>query len=201
VESFRLSSIPAEIQWQGRPVAWDLQPQGVLEILSGRKSDLFIDPASGTVNASAPAAVFAPPDECFLLAAKVKVAFASTFDAGVLLMHVRQDLWAKLCFELSPQAAPTIVSVATRGVSDDCNSTVVQGDSVYLRIAQGARSTAFHFSLDGRCWQLVRSFSLGSADGLRIGFSSQSPTGAGCRASFSEITYEPRTLRDIRDGT
>ena len=57
----------------------------------------------------------------------------ATYDAGVLTLRRRDDLWAKLCFERSPQGEPMVVSVVTRGVSDDCNSFVVDGRSVWLR--------------------------------------------------------------------
>jgi uncharacterized protein len=200
MEEFRLGSLPASLRWRNPPVAWDVQGEGGLSIVSTAKSDLFIDPADGRAEGTAPVAVFSPPDECFLLSARVTVAFRATYDAGVLQMLVRDDLWAKLCFEFSPQKAPTIVSVVTRGVSDDCNSVIEQGDTVHLRIAQTPRTTAFHFSTDGRSWSLVRYFSLGSTDGLRVGFSSQSPTGPGCRASFAGIRYSRETLEDIRNG-
>ena len=32
--------------------------------------------------------------------ARVTVDFTATYDAGVLVLHQRDDLWAKLCFEL-----------------------------------------------------------------------------------------------------
>jgi regulation of enolase protein 1 (concanavalin A-like superfamily) len=93
-----------------------------------------------------------------------------------------------------------VVSVVNRGLSDDCNSVVVSGESVYLRVAQGEAATAFHYSLDGAHWSFVRYFSLGSLRGLRVGFSSQSPTGNGCRAVFSEIRYRPGFPFDLRSG-
>jgi uncharacterized protein len=118
----------------------------------------------------------------------------------VLVMLARDDAWAKLCFEYSPHGEPMVVSVVTRGVSDDCNAAVVPGDTVFLRIAHTPGSTAFHFSRDGQYWNLVRYFTLGAVPGLRLGFSSQSPTGSGCRAVFSDIRYAQGTIADIRGG-
>jgi regulation of enolase protein 1 (concanavalin A-like superfamily) len=200
MDEFQLGSVPAPLRWQNSPVEWSVKGEDGLAILSAARTDLFIDPEAGTARASAPVAVFAPLDEAFILSARVEVHFVSTYDAAVLQMLVREDLWAKLCFEYSPQKEPMIVSVVTRGVSDDCNAAALQSSSVYLRIAQAARSTAFHFSADGRTWRLVRYFALGSSEGLRVGFSSQSPTGAGCSASFAEIRYVRGKLADIRGG-
>jgi regulation of enolase protein 1 (concanavalin A-like superfamily) len=93
-----------------------------------------------------------------------------------------------------------IVSVVTRGRSDDCNSKIIDGNEVYLRVARLGQAFAFHYSEDGRTWHLVRHFTLGPVDELQVGFSSQSPTGPGCRSTFSEISYEPRLLKGIRSG-
>ena len=200
MEAFRLAALPAELQWRLPPQEWAAETEGSLSVLAPAKTDLFTDPGSGIKTDSAPAALFVPPDESFLLSARVDVTFGSTFDAGVLHAWVDGDLWAKLCFELSPQREPSIVSVVNRGVSDDCNSVPVDGTSAFLRIAHLGRATAFHWSPDGKRWGLVRYFALGRTGGLRVGFSSQSPTGPGCRSRFSEIRYAAGTLRDLRNG-
>jgi hypothetical protein len=41
--------------------------------------------------------------------------------------------WPKFALELSVYREPTIVTVVTRGVSDDCNSSVVGGGSIWYR--------------------------------------------------------------------
>ena len=197
---FRLPAIPAELDWRLDPVEWAAEKDGGLVIRAGAKSDLFVDPKDGARQDAAPAALFVPPDRTFMLSARVTVGFASTYDAGVLHVRVADDRWAKLCFEYSPQGEPMIVSVVNRGVSDDCNSVVVRGTTAWLRVSQGETATAFHSSLDGTRWSFVRCFSLGSLGGLRVGFSSQSPTGKGCRSEFSHITYTAGFPRDLRNG-
>jgi regulation of enolase protein 1 (concanavalin A-like superfamily) len=174
---FRLPSIPAELVWRLDPVEWALEGAGGLSIRAGRKTDLFTDPKDGAKSDAAPAALFTPPDRTFMLSARVRVGFTSTYDAGVLHVRAGEDRWAKLCFEYSPQGEPMVVSVVNHGVSDDCNSVVIGGDTVYLRVSQSATATAFHYSRDGARWSFVRYFSIGSLDGLRVGFSSQAPTG------------------------
>ena len=104
------------------------------------------------------------------------------------------------CFEYSPDGEPMVVSVVTRGVSDDCNSTVVDGRAVWLRIARRGHAVAFHASLDGRRWSFVRYFALEATDDLSVGFLAQSPTGKGCSVSFTEIAYEATRLVDLRSG-
>jgi regulation of enolase protein 1 (concanavalin A-like superfamily) len=197
---FTLPSVPGELYWKNPPLEWQVEPGPSLAILAGESTDLFSDPGGTVAKDNAPAALFAPPDENFLLSARVTVAFASAFDAGVLQVRERDYLWAKLCFEYSPQGQPMIVSVVTRGTSDDCNSVPIQGQTVFLRIARNAQTFAFHYSLDGRYWHMVRYFTLGRLGALRVGFSSQSPTGQRCRAVFAEISYRAGTLADNRSG-
>lgn len=195
-----LPALPSVCEWKNSPTGWKTWADNNLAITAGGKTDWFIDPAGGFVRSTAPAALFTPPDACCLLNAKVSVSFASAFDAGGLLAEARGDLWAKVCFEYSPQGRPMVVSVVTRGVSDDCNSTVIEGVEVYLRIARTQKTLALHYSTDGRYWHLVRYFSLGTAPGMRMGFLSQSPTGEGCAAVFTEIGYKAGELKDIRSG-
>ncbi len=198
--SFSLPGIPAELQWKNTPLDWTVEAGGSLSILAGKGTNWFIDPSGGGDDGTGPAALFTPPDERFLLSARVKVDFAWVFDAGVLFMYAAPNYWAKLCFEYSPQRQPMIVSVVTRGVSDDCNSVVIDGQEVYLRIAQTPQTTAFHYSPDGRYWHMVRYFTLGKVDHLQVGFLSQSPTGDQCKTVFSEISYQPGVLADNRGG-
>ena len=198
--SLTLSSIPAPLSWENQPSSSADNGGQELSITSGAETDWFVDPAGGQVKNNAPLAPFAPPDPAFSLQARVTVDFAATYDAGTLFVHAHDALWAKLCFEYSPQQHPMIVSVVTRGLSDDCNSVGVANNSVYLRIYRHGQALAFHYSLDGNHWHLVRFFSLGDSGPLQIGFSSQSPTGQGCHVRFSEIRYTPGMLSDLRNG-
>ncbi|MGA2976785.1 MAG: DUF1349 domain-containing protein [Spirochaetia bacterium] len=200
MENFRLTAVPAELHWEGKPEQWGVEGDAALWIMAGGRTDLFHDPAGRQRNESSPAALFTPPDRQFILSARVKVGFASDFDAGVLQIRAGRGVWAKLCFEYSPQREPMIVSVVTRGVSDDCNSVPLARTDVYLRIIQRERTSAFHYSLDGQEWRFVRYFSLGARSRLRVGFSSQSPVGAGCRADFAEIRYTPGSIANLRNG-
>src|SRR5258708_8925858 len=123
---------------------------------------MFIDPgadAEPTLNAVTLLGV--PPDGDFQFSARVTVAFASTFDAGALLLWIDERHWGKLCFEYSPHGDPMIVSVVTRGVSDDANAFVVEGRTVLLRVSRIDHAFAYHASLDGKTWRMVRFFAIG----------------------------------------
>jgi uncharacterized protein len=180
---------------------------GAVTTTAHPRSDIFVDPTAGAVpNAesmlNAATLLGVPPDGDFRLSARVTVDFASTFDAGVLLLWVDEQHWAKLCFEQSPAGEPMVVSVVCRGVADDANAFTVDGDSVWLRVARLEDAVAFHASLDGRSWQMIRFFSLdGASDSASVGFEAQSPTGEGCAVRFDDISFTTRRLEDLRDGS
>jgi regulation of enolase protein 1 (concanavalin A-like superfamily) len=187
---------------------WRLDPEtAAVSVTAGARTDIFIDPGdAGQLNAesmlNAATLLGAAPAGDFQLSARVTVDFAATFDAGVLLLWADERRWAKLCFEFSPAGEPMIVSVVCRGVSDDANAFVVPGRSVWLRVSRLDRAYAYHASVDGKAWQMIRFFVL--ADGTvrdRVGFEAQSPTGDGCRVAFDEIRFVPERLADLRDGS
>ena len=134
--TFHLTTVPAELSWRHSPVMWNVDADDQLTIQAGAATEWFSDPAGVQRKDDAPSALFASTDQELTLSARVRVAFASTFDAGALLAHVRDGLWAKLCFEYSPHGQPMIVSVVTRDVSDDGNSSPLAEDSVFLRITR-----------------------------------------------------------------
>jgi uncharacterized protein len=197
-----LPGVPFPLQPSGNPSCQAVVSDGVLVLTSGAKSDLFIDPA-GEEGARPDAGRLTglPGDRDFALAARVSVKFGSVFDAGVLLLYLSERRWAKLCYELSPQRRPTVVSVVTRGTSDDSNSFETGGAPTWLRITRAGRAWAFHASEDGTWWRMVRYFTLGEASGARVGFLAQAPQGPGCTAVFDSIAYSPGAPADLRDGS
>jgi len=194
--------VPFPLEPSGNPACQATVSGGSLILVSGAKSDLFIDPEGGEgARPDAGRLTGLPGDLDFTLSARVTVRFASVFDAGVLLLYLSERRWAKLCYELSPQRRPTAVTVVTHGTSDDCNSFETAGGPLWLRITRSGRAWAFHASEDGAWWRLLRYFTLGEASGARVGFLAQSPTGPGCTAIFEEIACKPGAPADLRDGS
>lgn len=200
MNSTTLSALPGALTWKNQPEAIDTNGNDTLSMAAGPQTDWFYDPAGNKRSSNAPVALFSPPDENCLLSAKVTVGFNATFDAGVLFLYADDERWAKLCFEYAPTDRPMAVSVVTRGKSDDCNSTYIDDNSVYLRLYREGDRLAFHYSEDGEYWHMVRHFTIGDLQDVRIGFSAQAPTGEGCQVEFSEVSYRAAELSDIRNG-
>lgn len=198
MDTITIPNLPHGLHWLNQPQSWDVSPEGQLTITAPAKTDWFIDPQGAVNVANAPGLLFPTSGPC-ILSAQVSANHVATFDAGVLLVYESPLAWAKLCLEFSPQGRPMIVSVVTKGISDDCNASTVTGP-MYLRLSKLEKAYAFHVSENGAEWSLIRYFRLEDGTNAQMGFLAQSPTGNGCTASFSNIHFEGRLLSDIRSG-
>jgi uncharacterized protein len=143
-----------------------------------------------------------PPAGDFRFRARVTVDFRARCGAVVLLLWLDDQHWAKFCFEFSPASQPMVVSVVTRGSSDDANAFVVPDRSVWLRVSRVDRVYAYSASTDAMTWQLVRVFSLGDAVAdHQLGFEARSPTGDGCTVTFDQSGFTRQRVQDLRDGS
>jgi uncharacterized protein len=183
------------------------EQSGAVVAAAPAHTDFYINPGGeGSADAesmlNAVTLLGTPPEGDFQLSARVTVDFLAQYDAGVLFLWVDEQNWAKFCFEFSPAGEPMVVSVVTRGFSDDANAFVVPERSVWLRVARVDRVYAFHASTDARTWQMIRVFGLGdSVYDHKVGFEAQSPTGEGCTVTFEEIQFTEQRLTDFRDGS
>ncbi len=187
------------LAWLGQPAVSHESGEDSVVITAAGKTDLFVDPDGSATTLNAPCLVAEVRGD-YVLTARVEADFVARFDAGALVLWSDERTWAKLALEYSPHNEPTIVSVVTRGFSDDCNSFPVVGGVVWLRIARVGDAFAFHASTDGTFWRLIRYFRLHDAGAPRVGLSAQSPLGDGCTATFRSVRLESRRLADIRNG-
>lgn len=186
---------------------WVVQPPGGSEIdavsvafAAGPHTDWFTDPAGGEPKANAPLLLGRPSGD-FQLRARVAAPLAATFDAAALVVWASPTAWAKLALEYSPQRELTIVSVVTRDVSDDANAFTVPEPVAWLRIARSGETIAFHASVDGLWWSLIRYFTFPGSGDASAGFLVQSPTGEGLHGRFDEIEWTAGPLGELRNGS
>ena len=67
--------------------------------------------------------------------------------------------------------------------------------------ARTGGACALHASDDGARWEFVRHFALDAPGGLAAGFLAESPTGAGCTATFDDVRFLAEPLAALRDGS
>jgi len=196
--SVSIPGLEQTFEWVGKPIDVEFGDRSVV-MSATPMTDWFTDPETAQVVATTSALVCSSKTE-YMLSARVEVAFASTFDAGALVLWSNTQSWAKLAFEYSPQGQAMIVSVVTRGESDDCNAVIIDSSSVWLRISSLGDANAFHYSTDGEQWHFVRYFRLDTYGSVDVGFEAQSPLGGGCVARFSNISFVPERLANLRSG-
>lgn len=188
------------LAWSNGTGAAEQPAPGRLVLTAAAGTDWTNDAFGGEQQHAATSLGFVPTEDFSLIARVRVVGERSTFDAGVLAIWGDRDHWAKLCFEFSPQGQAMVVSVVTNQYSDDCNSTVVTDDHVFLRVTRSGKGWAFHSSADGRAWDFVRVFRLDWAGQVNVGFMAQAPLGDTCVAEFDAIGYSTSIPADFRNG-
>lgn len=201
------ASVPAELppalvgaRWFGSAGVASVTRDGAVTVAAPACTDWFHDPTRGSVVRSAPM-LLAPTRGPARLSARVQVDHRDTFDAGVLMVFEGADLWSKVCLERAPDARNLVVSVVTRGHSDDANAFEVRSDAVHLRVTHRGTSYAIHASVDGVQWEFVRHMRLGGATEAWWGVGVQAPVGPGCTATFSDLSWVSGDVGDLRDGS
>lgn len=175
---------------------------GSERFVAGPGTDYFRDPTSEGVIENAPF-VYEELLDDFTLTVRVSPRFQGTYDAGALLLIAGEGEWLKLAYENTDLGYPAIVSVVTRGRSDDCNGEGWPSGSVILRLSRSGDAVGCYYgdSREGlKMHRLLRIPGPGGSAPVRVGLSVQSPKGAGTEASFSEIDLQRVAVADMRKG-
>lgn len=136
----------------------------------------------------------------FVLRVQVEHAFADTYDATVVMIMHDKTTWAKACWEKTDFDTHAVVSVVTNGVSDDANGCNLDSNVVWLQAVRVENSFAFHYSLDGKKFDMMRYFHLPVGETVKVGLLSQSPKGNGGDRVYRHFSLENKTAENIRAG-
>ena len=169
------------------------------QIIAAARTDAFVPPDGGAPIDRLPGRRLNVGTGPWAVSAHVVPEFNSAFDAGALMLRTEGGSWAKLAFERAPDGRTMAVSVVTRDYSDDANGPLFSGPALNLRACFTGKAYAFHVSIDGRRWDLVRFFELPHPVEA-VDFIAQSPTGEGCSVAFSDVRLVEKVPSDLRDG-
>lgn len=189
-------SLSSNLQWLNEPDKWIFQPDNSLSVAAPAIADFFIDPSGETNKNSAPY-LYTLLRGDFSVVTRVSVEMKEQYDSGCLMIMADDRNWAKICFEFFDNT-PSILSVVTRNTSDDCVSRQVEVQQPYLRAARSGNCFAFHYSVDGQHWSLVRYFGMDCPEEIKVGVAAQAPISEGCQVGFEHFTIEEAASGDIR---
>jgi regulation of enolase protein 1 (concanavalin A-like superfamily) len=136
----------------------------------------------------------------FVMKVKVELEFKDVYDSATIMVMENLQVWAKLCFEYTEFNTHAVVSVVTNGMSDDANGNNVEGNELWLQMTRVGQSFAFHYSVDGKRYEMVRYFHLPVGDKVKVGFVPQAPSGEGGDRIYSQFSLESKTVNNIRIG-
>ena len=190
-----LKELSNKLSWINEPEEWSFANE-ILTIKVPESADFFKDPSGISVRSSAPF-LYTNIKSDFSLTARVEVNMISAYDSGCLMIMDDDKNWGKICFEYVNNT-PTIVSVVTKDVSDDCVSQNVDIIKPYLKISKSGNCVAFHYSLNNINWVLVRYFYMKDTNELKVGVVGQCPTGKGSTVKFNFLELKIESMKDVR---
>lgn len=110
------------------------------------------------------------------------------------------NCWAKCCFELTDFGTHAAVSVVTKGDSDDANGCNLEGDTAWLQVCRVGNNFAFHYSVDGENFYMMRYFHLPVDPVVKVGLLAQAPVGNGGIRVYEDLSIQKSTVKNIRAG-
>ena len=136
----------------------------------------------------------------FIMKVHVAHAFKDIYDASAIMVYHDPKCWAKACFEYTDIGTHAVVSVVTKDYSDDANGCNLERNDVWLQVCRVGNYFAFHYSVDGKKYDMMRYFHLPVDTAVKVGLVAQSPMGEGGERYFDHLTIEKKTVSNIRAG-
>ena len=197
-QPLKFPAVPHPLSWINKPNGYKINT-GSIFIEAGEKTDMFRDPNVTYNTDNAPRLSFTA-DPNFVLTAEIHHDFTSKWDGGAIVLEADKLNWIKFCFEKDYTGMHRVVSVATKDISDDCNSVAINRNQVFYKIAKADNVITLYYSTDGKKWFLIRHLQFNTTKPVKLGFMAQSPTGKSCKVTFSNITYSTKKIKDPYTG-
>ena len=189
----------ADFRWLNEPSDYKLA-NGELIITAKKGSDYFINPEDMVVSSSAPFLYKELADD-FVATVSVSPDLSSMWNAAGLFLMIDENHWIKFVFENSDATGPSIVSVTTRGISDDANGVRLgEKSTIWLKIIRKENNYTMHWSADGKNYKMARLSAMPTTGKVKIGMEAQSPVGEQAIHKFHHFSIEPKTVKDLRKG-
>ena len=190
-------NLASGLEWLNEPPVWNFE-EGCLEVVPKGETDFF-RPSGREGNDNA-GLLYTWVEGDFTAKTRVRTELVAFGDAGVLTVRAGAEQSAKLCVERSPIGDLSIVSVITDPWSDDANNELLEEAEAFLRISREGNVFGMHYSLDGKVWRFVRTFTCDMPARVMVGVHAQAPFQEGCRATFDFLEVSSKPVGDFRSG-
>ncbi|WP_422080981.1 DUF1349 domain-containing protein [Ulvibacterium sp.] len=188
-----------DFKWMNKPRTFTLK-NGILNVVADKETDFFNNPEDNEITATAPL-LFKEVTGDFVVEALVRPDFSSLWNAAALMIYIDKTHWIKFAFENSDATGQSIVSVVTRGVSDDANGVILTDqDRVWLKIVRKNNIYSMHWSLDGHDFKMARLSAMPSADPVKVGIEVQCPVGESANHQIDYFSLTKTTVKNLRKG-
>ena len=188
----------SEMNWMNQPKSF-LVDNSSLHITVNKGTDFFNNPEDNSVTGSAPY-LYKAIEGNFVAKALVQPDFSSQWNAVALMVHFDNMNWIKFAFENSDATGPSIVSVVTKGTSDDANGVLLNEDmKVWLAIVRKGNIYSMHWSKDGENFKMARLTSMPIQGVVNIGIEAQSPVGDSAKHQVHFFEIKEITVDDLRN--
>ena len=188
-----------DFKWLNEPEKFDIK-DGTLTVTAYKGTDFFNNPEDGSITSTAPL-LYKEVSGDFVVQALVQPDFSSLWNAVALMIHIDNDNWIKFAFENSDATGRSMVSVVTKGVSDDANGVVLTDqDRIWLKVVRKNNIYSMHWSLDGHNFKMTRLTNLPPAASVKVGVEFQCPVGNAATHVVEYFGIEKRTVLDLRKG-
>jgi regulation of enolase protein 1 (concanavalin A-like superfamily) len=186
-------------QWLNPPTTYQLK-DGVLQITAPEGSDYFNNPEDQSRTGTAPF-LYQQVKGDFVAVAHLQPDFSDQWNAMALMVYIDSTNWIKFAFENSDATGTGIVSVVTRGVSDDANGVILNTDKrIWLKLIRKGDLYSMLWSRDGDTYRMARISAMKQMDSVRFGIEAQCPVGKSAVHVCDYFSIVLKTVEDLRKG-
>lgn len=186
-----------DLKWLHKPQSYTIE-NGTLKVVAEKGTDFFNNPEDDSITASAPF-LYKSLKGDFVAKVLIQPDFSSQWNAVALMVYLDNLNWIKFAFENSDATGPSIVTVVTKGTSDDANGVVLNNiNEIWLAIAKKNNIYSMHWSEDGVNYKMARLTKMTEADEVKIGIEFQSPVGDKATHAVRYFGTEMRTIQNLR---
>ena len=186
-------------KWINKPESFELKEHSLI-IEAGENTDFFNNPVSKKISDNAPF-FYTEVSGDFVMKTLIRPDLSKVWNACGLMVYIDGLNWIKYEFENSDATGNSIVSVITKGDSDDANGAILHNrEYIWLKVVRKGNVYSMHWSTDDVKYKMTRLVSLESSSTVKVGMQAQCPADKPKKHEFLYFSLDPISVKDMRVG-